>query len=298
MPKISSLNVKSVIIKFIAKSLALTTTSIILISSVASFIIYKLDLDLSYCKYAGYLISALTSFIVPFICLKPFKNNILFLSFLSIIPLVLFTLANFIFFGKEFVQLFISLAIIIAVAFVTGVMSAGKRRWLKLSDIPIELKKEFNLEDENEKKTDIEKIIVDNKTVIYSIVFYACSLAIGTVLYRLLQSSALDSVLKPSNANFSKLFSQNICNYLSLFFNYRFSCFLPYRIRFNKHYSVRYRHSGWNEGSIFLHKLSSKGCRLYNSYDCAFCCAFSNRFDFCYPNKQQYVKANSWYNKK
>lgn len=217
MPKISSLNVKSVIIKFIVKSLALTTTSIILISSVASFIIFKLDLDLSYCKYGGYLISALTSFIVPFICLKPFKNNILFLSFLSIIPLVLFTLANFIFFGKEFVQLFISLAIIIAVAFVTGVMSAGKRRWLKLSDIPIELKKEFNLEDENEKKTDIEKIIVDNKTVIYSIVFYACSLAIGTVLYRLLQSSALDSVLKPSNANFSKLFSQNICNYLSLF---------------------------------------------------------------------------------
>ena len=207
MPKISSLNVKSVIIKFIVKSLALTTTSIILISSVASFIIFKLDLDLSYCKYAGYLISALTSFIVPFICLKPFKNNILFLSFLSIIPLVLFTLANFIFFGKEFVQLFISLAIIIAVAFVTGVMSAGKRRWLKLSDIPIELKKEFNLEDENEKKTDIEKIIVDNKTVIYSIVFYACSLAIGTVLYRLLQSSALDSVLKPSN----------VCNYLSLF---------------------------------------------------------------------------------
>ena len=152
MPKISSLNVKSVIVKFIVKSLALTTTSIILISSVASFIIFKLDLDLSYCKYAGYLISALTSFIVPFICLKPFKNNILFLSFLSIIPLVLFTLANFIFFGKEFVQLFISLAIIIAVAFVTGVMSAGKRRWLKLSDIPIELKKEFNLEDENEKK--------------------------------------------------------------------------------------------------------------------------------------------------
>ena len=38
------------------------------------------------------------------------------------------SLANFIFFGKEFVQLFISLAIIIAVAFVTGVMSAGKRR--------------------------------------------------------------------------------------------------------------------------------------------------------------------------
>ena len=76
MPKISSLNVKSVIIKFIVKSLALTTTSIILISSVASFIIFKLDLDLSYCKYAGYLISALTSFIVPFICLKSLLKTI------------------------------------------------------------------------------------------------------------------------------------------------------------------------------------------------------------------------------
>ena len=42
MPKISSLNVKSVIIKFIVKSLALTTMSIILISSVASFIILNL----------------------------------------------------------------------------------------------------------------------------------------------------------------------------------------------------------------------------------------------------------------
>ena len=37
---------------------------------------------------------------------------------------------------------------------------------------------------------------------------------------------------------------------------------------------MRYRHSGWNEGSIFLHKLSSKGCRLYNSYDCAFAALF------------------------
>lgn len=86
-----------------------------------------------------------------------------------------------------------------------------------MSDIPIELKKEFNLDDENEKKTDIEKIIIDNKTVIYSIVFYACSLAIGSVIYRLLKSNALDSVLKPSDATLSKLFSQNICNYLSLF---------------------------------------------------------------------------------
>ena len=40
-----------------------------------------------------------------------------------------------------------------------------------MSDIPIELEKEFNLEDENEKKTDIEKIIVDNKTLYIQLFF-------------------------------------------------------------------------------------------------------------------------------
>ena len=74
MPKISSLNAKSVIIKFIAKSLIFTAASIMLMSGVFSFIILRLDLDLSFCKYAGYLICAVTSFIVPFICLKPFNN--------------------------------------------------------------------------------------------------------------------------------------------------------------------------------------------------------------------------------
>lgn len=91
-----------------------------------------------------------------------------------------------------------------------------------MSDIPIELKKEFNLDDKSEDKNDekkntIEKNIIDNKTIIYSIVFYACSLAVGSVFYRLLQSDALNLLLKPSDSSLTKLFSQNICNYLSLF---------------------------------------------------------------------------------
>ena len=40
-----------------------------------------------------------------------------------------------------------------------------------MNDIPLELKKEFNLEDsKDEKKIDFEKIIIDNKTIIYSTV--------------------------------------------------------------------------------------------------------------------------------
>ena len=52
-----------------------------------------------------------------------------------------------------------------------------------MNDIPLELKKEFNLEDsKDEKKIDFEKIIIDNKTIIYSTVLYSCALAIGSHL--------------------------------------------------------------------------------------------------------------------
>ena len=59
-----------------------------------------------------------------------------------------------------------------------------------MNDIPLELKKEFNLEDsKDEKKIDFEKIIIDNKTIIYSTVLYSCALAIGSVIYRHLINS-------------------------------------------------------------------------------------------------------------
>lgn len=128
MPKISSFNANKVIVKFVVKSFLISVFSVAFMSAIFSLAVLKFDLDLAYCKYGGYIICTVSSFIVPYICLKPFKNNISILSLISIIPLVLFSLANYIFFNKQFVQLFISLAIIIAVSFVTGVMSAGKRR--------------------------------------------------------------------------------------------------------------------------------------------------------------------------
>lgn len=128
MPKISSMNAKSVIIKFVLKSLFLTIVVTVLLSALFSFVFLKADLDLEYIKYCGYIICAVTAFAVPYFCLKSFKNNISILSFISIIPLVIFSLINFLIFNKSFVQFFISFAIIIAVSFLTGVLSAGKRR--------------------------------------------------------------------------------------------------------------------------------------------------------------------------
>ena len=126
MPKISNLNAKSIIIKFVLKSIILTVLSISALSFIFSFAVLKFDLII--CKYCGYVTCAFSSFIVPTLCLKGFKHNISALSFASIIPLVIFSIANYAFKNKDFVQLFISLAIIVSVSFIASVISAGKRK--------------------------------------------------------------------------------------------------------------------------------------------------------------------------
>ena len=99
-----------------------------------------------------------------------------------------------------------------------------------MNDIPLELKKEFNLEDsKNEKKIDFEKIIIDDKTIIYSTVLYSCALAIGSVIYRLLQSNSFDKLFQSKNTTVSQLFCENICNYMSLFLILAF-CLIGYGI--------------------------------------------------------------------
>ena len=90
MPKISSMNAKSVIIKFVLKSLILTIVVTVPLSALFSFVFLKVDLDLKYIKYCGYIICAVTAFAVPYFCLKSFKNNISVLSFISIIAVVIF----------------------------------------------------------------------------------------------------------------------------------------------------------------------------------------------------------------
>ena len=53
MPKISNLNAKSIIIKFVLKSIILTALSISALSFIFSFAVLKFDLDLIICKYCG-----------------------------------------------------------------------------------------------------------------------------------------------------------------------------------------------------------------------------------------------------
>ena len=155
-----------------------------------------------------------------------------------------------------------------------------------MNDIPLELKKEFNLEDsKDEKKIDFEKIIIDNKTIIYSTVLYSCALAIGSVIYRLLQSNSFDKLFQSKNTTVSQLFCENICNYMSLFLITVFLAFcligygivniIPY-IRLTN----RYKHS------LLLYEFSNKRRRICNNIDCSFFSTIFNNTYVHYKNKQ------------
>lgn len=94
-----------------------------------------------------------------------------------------------------------------------------------MNDIPDEIKKEFypelNIPDNTKDKVhtagDIESRLTANKSLIYTVIFYGCGTAIGSVLYKLMNSDALNKLLKPSEESLTNLFYSNICLYLSMF---------------------------------------------------------------------------------
>lgn len=64
---------------------------------------------------------------------------------------------------------------------------------------------------------DINFNFIENKPVIYSIIFYCCGLFLGSYFYKIASSESLDKILAPENNSVINLFAQNVCIYFSLF---------------------------------------------------------------------------------
>lgn len=129
MPKINSTNAKSLIIKYLLKIFVSTVVSVLVLNSVFTVVILKLDIDLNICKYAGIVICLITSLIVSYISISGFKNNILPLSFISIIPFLIFVVVNFCFHGGDAAIIIIKIVVILASAFISSLLRIkGKQR--------------------------------------------------------------------------------------------------------------------------------------------------------------------------
>ncbi|MCD7872918.1 MAG: TIGR04086 family membrane protein [Clostridiales bacterium] len=116
MRKIKSSFDKNLFINYFIRIFLTSAISVLFFSFIFSFFIYKLDLDMSLIRYFTIIIVFISSILVSYISVKPFKNNGFILGMLSVVPLIVYSLINTAV-NKESAVLFI---IKLALGLITG----------------------------------------------------------------------------------------------------------------------------------------------------------------------------------
>ena len=137
MPKISATDSKGLLAKYIIKIVCTSILSITLLSSITSFILLKLDLDLSSIGAISIVITIIyirllpifsSAVIVSSISITQFKNNLLMLSCISVTPLAIFIFINYLVNDTGSIILIVKLiGIFIAAIVISFIKSARKR---------------------------------------------------------------------------------------------------------------------------------------------------------------------------
>lgn len=127
MPKITAGETKGLLIKYVIKIAVSTVLSIVVLNMLCSFIILKLDLDLSILQYAGTGICIASSIIVAFVSTSGFKNNFLMLSIISVMPLLVYTVVNFCVNKTGTVFIIIRVCAILVCAFAVSLIKSSKK---------------------------------------------------------------------------------------------------------------------------------------------------------------------------
>ncbi len=123
----SSGNTRALLIKFAVKIALSSAFSILILSTVCSFIVLKLDIDLSVLEYIGTGICIISSFFISFVSTSDFKNNFLVLSLISVMPILIYTVVNFCINKTGTVFIIIKLAGILLCALAVSLMRSSKK---------------------------------------------------------------------------------------------------------------------------------------------------------------------------
>lgn len=132
MAKITSINTKGPLIKFIIKSILLTAFSVLLTSLLISYIVFKADLDINYLEYLSYAAVCITAIFTSYFSIKPLKNNGFVLGLISSFPLMIYSFVNLISHGNNIIHFLIKLALILILSGIFGYLSASKSKKFKV----------------------------------------------------------------------------------------------------------------------------------------------------------------------
>lgn len=127
MRKISIKSTNGLIVKYIIKVFAISFLSVFLLSMLSSYLIYKFDLDLSYIEYVCIAVVIISAFLISYFSVGGFKNNYMPLSLISVLPLTLFTVINFIINCGEVTNLFVKLGGIAVVSIFSSLLRLRKK---------------------------------------------------------------------------------------------------------------------------------------------------------------------------
>lgn len=135
MPKISVTDSKGLLFKYLIKIICSSILSVALLSSITSFILLKLDLDLSGIGVISAVITIISAVIVSSISITQFKNNLLMLSCISVTPLAIFVFINYLVNNTNSIILIVKLLGIFLSAIIVSFIKSARKRWIKWRSI-------------------------------------------------------------------------------------------------------------------------------------------------------------------
>lgn len=128
MPKIVTDNAKGVLIKFILKSIFYCILSVLILSSLFSLLIYKVDLPVEYVKYFSYIIIAASTFAVSQTALIGCRHSLFPLSLLSSAPIIILVILNFAFHSRDFIDSIIKIILIVLFCLISAIIKSKRKR--------------------------------------------------------------------------------------------------------------------------------------------------------------------------
>lgn len=130
--KVNMIGSKSVFIKYIIKILLLSVISIVVLSSLLSMILLKLDLSLDFAAYISIIIVAIASIIISYYSVSSFSNNGAVLGIISVMPLCFYSLINTIIYTNNWLILAVKFALMIILSAFFGNFSIKKRKKIRV----------------------------------------------------------------------------------------------------------------------------------------------------------------------
>lgn len=122
----------NILIKFFIKSVLSTIISIIAISFLSSYIIYKYDFDLSIVNTICIIIYIISSMIISYISTLGFKNNGVLMGIISIIPMILYSAFTLAFGNNTIIYFAIKCVIAIVISSIIGLINTKKSKKFKV----------------------------------------------------------------------------------------------------------------------------------------------------------------------